>query len=181
MSLLQDCRLYLEYGSGSSTVIAAALNKPFISVETDKYFLKAVRTKIGSLSQRQWLVHADIGLTGFWGRPLRAMNPSARRLCKWQAYPGMPWRFIGEHEWPDLVLIDGRFRVATALTCCTKLRTHPEAKILLDDYSDRPQYHVIAQHAALVRTAGRMAMFHPYGDDDQQLAMLIARYSTDWW
>jgi hypothetical protein len=67
MSLIRHCRFYLEYGSGGSTIVAARLNKPFISVDTDRFFLKSIRKKIGTLSPQQRLIHADIGLTGQWG------------------------------------------------------------------------------------------------------------------
>jgi hypothetical protein len=180
MSVVRDCRFYLEYGSEGSTVMAARLNKPFISVETDKYFLKAVRKKIGPLMAQQRLIHADIGLTGFWGSPMRGKNPSAHRLRKWNAYPGKPWRFISGEDMPDLVLIDGRFRVAATLTCCMNLRNHPAAKILVDDYLDRPEYHVIASHAVLEQTVGRMAVFQPSVDDGKLMAELISQYSADW-
>lgn len=160
--------------------MAARLNKPFISVETDKYFLRAVRKKIGPLIAQQQLIHADIGLTGFWGRPLRARNPSAHRLRKWKAYPDTPWRFISGEDMPDLVLIDGRFRVAATFTCCVNLQTYPAAKILVDDYLERPEYHVIASHATLVKTVGRMAVFQPSVHGGEPLAELISQYSADW-
>src|SRR5208282_5481600 len=51
--MLRECRFYMEYGSGGSTVLAARLGKPFISVETDRFFLQAVRKKAGPLFSGQ--------------------------------------------------------------------------------------------------------------------------------
>jgi len=180
MSLIRDCRLYLEYGSGGSTVVAARLAKPFVSVETDRFYLKSVRKKIGVLSPRQILVHADIGLTGPFGVPLRSNRSTARRLTKWADYPETPWRFVPTHDSPDLILIDGRFRVASALTCCIHLVASPSVRMLVDDYSGRPHYHVIEQYAQLAGMAGRMAVFQPASRSVEELRTVIARYSGDW-
>ncbi len=179
-SLIGDCRFYLEFGSGASTVLAAALNKPFVSVDTDRLFLESVRRKIGALTSSQRLLHADIGLIGPWGIPFPAGKPSPRRLNKWKAYAQTPWPFISQDNAPDLILIDGRFRVVTALTCCMHLNARSDVKILIDDYTDRPSYHVIEQHAKLIRVLGRMAVFHPSRGDQSALNEAIDQYSADW-
>ena len=179
-SLITDCSFYLEYGSGASTVLAAAMNKPFISVETDRLFLQSVRRKFGALNSAQRLVHADIGLTGPWGIPFLARNPSSRTRKKWKAYAETPWSLVNKENLPDLVLIDGRFRVSSALTSCAHLSARGDATILVDDYADRPYYHSIEQHAKLVRMVGRMAVFHPLRDDPRKLHDAINQYSADW-
>src|SRR5262249_34058773 len=58
-------RFYLEYGSGGSTVLAARLQKRFISVESDGYYLRAVRKKIAQETRPSngLLLHAYIGIT----------------------------------------------------------------------------------------------------------------------
>jgi hypothetical protein len=180
LSLLGNCQFYLEYGSGGSTILAAALNKPFVSVDTDRLFLQSLRRKIGAVTAAQRLLHADIGLTGPWGIPFPAGKPSLKRLNKWKAYPKTPWPFINQDNYPDLVLIDGRFRVATALTCCIHMSACSTAQILVDDYADRPSYHIIEQHAKLVRMLGRMAVFHPSHGDQSTLNEVIHQYSSDW-
>lgn len=179
-SSLKSCRFYLEYGSGGSTVMAARLGKNFISVDTDKFFLKCVGKKIGVLSPDQHLVHADIGLTGPWGRPVPAHDPSPRRLKKWHAYAGRPWWLIDANSPPDLILIDGRFRVATLLTCCANLPAGADTKILVDDYANRPHYHVMHEYARLDGLCGRMAVFRPAPAASPKLDRLIEEYSTDW-
>src|SRR5277367_3658000 len=180
LSLLGDCRFYLEYGSGGSTILAAALKKPFVSVDTDRLFLQSLRRKIGAVTAAQRLLHADIGLTGPWGIPFPAGKPSLQKLNKWKAYPKTPWPFINQDDYPDLVLIDGRFRVATALTCCIHMSACSTAKILVDDYADRPSYHIIERHAKRVRMLGRMAVFQPLHCDQSKLNEVIHRYSSDW-
>lgn len=177
--LISNCRFYLEYGSGGSTVLAAALNKPLISVETDRVFLKRLRRKIGTITGAQRFVHADIGLTGPWGIPFPGGKPSPRRLVKWKAYPKAPWRFV-KNDYPDLVLIDGRFRVAATLTSCVHLSASSDAQILVDDYLDNPCYHIIEKYAKLDRTLGRMAVFRPVINEQSSVNTVIDQYCLDW-
>jgi hypothetical protein len=179
-SSLQDCRFYLEYGSGGSTVLAARLHKRFISVDTDPYFLESVRRKIGELAPNQHLLHADVGLTGPWGTPFwRRLTP--RTLSRWTRSLEAPWRFIPPHESPDLVLIDGRFRVAATLVCCAHLATSPGTRIFVDDYAESPHYHALEKYATLTATVGRMAIFQPAPlTSSEDLRTAIAKYSADW-
>jgi hypothetical protein len=179
-SCLQDCRFYLEYGSGGSTVFAAHLGKRFISVETDRYYMAAVRKKIGALSPGQRLVHADVGMTGPWGTPFWR-RPTPTKLGKWSDSLEAPWRFIQRGDYPDLVLIDGRFRVAAALTCCLHLPTSGQNRIVVDDYTTSPYYHPIEKYAQLTTTVGRMAIFQPSPSTSvDDLRTAIAHYATDW-
>lgn len=178
-SALRDCRFYLEYGSGGGTVLAARLRKHFISVETDRHYLKSVRKKIGALSSNQRLVHANVGLTGPWGTPFwRRANP--QRLRRWSSALEAPWQFIARGDSPDLVLVDGRFRVASTLICCLHLADSPTARILVDDYATYPNYHAIERYATLTRVVGRMAIFQPAPSASvPTLRAVIAEYSAD--
>lgn len=184
-SSLHDCRFYLEYGSGGSTVLAARLNKPFISVETDPYYLESVRKKIGELAPDQHLLHADVGLTGPWGTPFwRRLTP--HKLSKWTNSLEAPWRFMRRDDSPDLVLpdlilIDGRFRVAATLVCCSHLASSLGTRIFVDDYAESAHYHVIEKYAILTATVGRMAIFQPApATSIADLRTAIAEYSADW-
>jgi hypothetical protein len=179
-SCLQDCRFYLEYGSGGSTVCAARLKKRFISVETDRYYLKSVRDKIGVLAPDQRLVHADVGMTGPWGTPLWR-RPTPQKLRKWIDSLEAPWRLIESGDVPDLILIDGRFRVAAALTCCLHLSASRPNRIFVDDYAASPYYHPIEKYAQLTTTIGRIAIFQPLPSINlEDLRTAIAHYAGDW-
>lgn len=178
--MLENCRLYMEYGSGGSTVWAARLEKPFISVETDRFFLEAVRRKIGTLSPGQHLLYADIGPIGpQYGAPL-FKTPTDRRLERWTSYVLLPWRHLEPGALPDLVMIDGRFRVAAALTSCARLIDSPESRIAVDDYVGRNHYKSIEQYAQLVCTYEHMAIFKPPLRNSPQLLEAIRRFSSDW-
>jgi hypothetical protein len=182
LDLLRSCRAYLEYGAGGSTVLAARLGKPFVSADTDPHFIRAVRAKVGALLPTQHIVHSDIGLTREWGFPVFGKCPTRRELDAWRAYAEEPWRHVDPANSPDLVLVDGRFRVAAALTSLLHLRDRPDATVLVDDYTARPHYRTIEQFARLVETRDHMALFRP--DPAANLAALRAeleRHATDFW
>jgi len=72
--------MYLEYGSGGSTYLAAKLKKTFITIDSDKIFLDAVRKKIirdGIYDdESQTYCHANIGPTKEWGQPIVLFKPT---------------------------------------------------------------------------------------------------------
>ena len=164
---------YLEYGSGGSTVEAARRNKKFTTVESDRLFLRAVKQKIGNHSGR--LIHVNIGKTGEWGAPAEKRWWPWRRWL-WSRYAAAPWKFPIS---PDLVLIDGRFRVHCALYSIKQLAGR-EFEILFDDYAGRPFYHAVERFAALNGMFGRMARFTPKSFDSAALNDAIRKYETDW-
>src|SRR5665213_1804730 len=146
---LNSTHNYLEYGSGGSTIIAHKLVNNLVSVDSDGHFLADVRRKLandgsGAVTK---LIHANIGLTQMWGMPVFT-KPTRRRVRRWEGYPRAPWRYfraLGQE--PDLILIDGRFRVACVLESLLSLSPCSQCQILCDDYVGRPQYHVVEQFA----------------------------------
>jgi hypothetical protein len=98
-------------------------------------------------------VHADIGPTKEWGVPV-----SAAEWRKWHSYPLHVWD-VGKKLGlvPDLVLIDGRFRLACFLA--TLLFAKAGCRIFFDDYAPRPQYQTAERFAAPATRTGRMAEF----------------------
>ena len=58
---------------------------------------------------------------------------------------------------PDLVLIDGRFRVFCFLTSVNLAPVG--TKILFDDYTNRPFFHVAEEFCEKIETFGRQALF----------------------
>lgn len=179
---LKSSKQYLEYGSGGSTVYAATLAKNFTTVDSDKFFLRDVQKKISSagLSGRgsQKYIHADIGLTKAWGTPLFSYKNKGR-LAKWENYSGIPWQ--GEVDFlPDLILIDGRFRIACALKTIKYLYRKNAWLMLVDDYVGRDQYKAIEQFATLDKLVGRMAVFKEMPNIDlKELNLAINKYEFE--
>jgi hypothetical protein len=151
---LRGARTYLEYGSGGSTVLAAGIVDRLVSVESDHIFARAVRAKVEGSRANTTMLMPDIGFTRHLGIPFFA-KPRSWRVRRWKTYPKAPWAAFPDLK-PDLVLIDGRFRVACALE--TLLHVDHEVPILIDDYVGR-DYRAVEQFADLVGMHGRMAHF----------------------
>lgn len=144
----------LEYGSGGSTVIAAELaGKTVFSVESDPKWLADMVAYFAAHppAATLHLHHGDIGPAKEWGYPV---SDSSFRL--WHNYPNSVWD-RADFQHPDLVLIDGRFRMACFLT--TLFRATSPVTVLFDDYLDRKSYHKIEDLVRPVAMIGRMAQF----------------------
>lgn len=149
-------QVILEYGAGGSTLLAARAGKTVLTTETDPRWLIEL---LGAAQEQQLPgriipIHADIGITKEWGYPI-----DNSQISHWPAYADKPWHYINEHNLqPDLILIDGRFRVASFLTCCA--RVQKTTTLLFDDYLHREHYHCVSQLFTPVEIIGeRMAVF----------------------
>ncbi|MGY6269841.1 O-linked N-acetylglucosamine transferase family protein [Achromobacter denitrificans] len=154
---LRCAKVFLEYGSGGSSVLASGYPLTRIySVDSDRSFLRAVADKVkatGAPEDRYLPIFADIGPTKAWGYPA-----SMAKAALWPRYVGEVWNAMADRdETPDLILIDGRFRVASFLI--SALMAPAGCVILFDDYFDRAAYHVVERFIAPRRSAGRMAEF----------------------
>jgi hypothetical protein len=154
-SKLAAAHFYLEWGSGGSTVLADQLNVPTISVESDRYYAVAVRKALtGSCVT---LLTPRIGLTGRWGWPV-FKRPTSRRSRLWQSYVDAPFKRMSRY--PDIILVDGRFRTACALEAARQAKLHKaRATLIIDDYIDRPSYRRVERYLGRPELVGRAAMF----------------------
>ena len=154
---LGTARCLLEFGSGGSSMTAGRLKVPtIISVDSDGDFLAATNAAVRASAMHSAFIphHADIGPTRDWG------NPADRsKVHHWPRYCSSVWVRIAREQMPqpDVVLIDGRFRVACLLA--TLLMAQPGTRVLFDDYFDRPEYHRVEAWAMPIGRAGRMAEF----------------------
>lgn len=150
-AMLASCDTYLEYGVGGSTRLASRAGpRTLIGVDSDHRFLNAVGHAIRQAGEAiDWHpVHVDIGPTAYLGFP--------RTLCarrEWGDYALAPW---GLGIAPDLVLIDGRFRLACALA--TAAHARPGTRVFFDDYATRPWYWKASRYLDLLEKVGRAAV-----------------------
>jgi hypothetical protein len=160
-NLIAKTRVYLEYGSGGSTLFAAKHVELLVTVDSDRMFLKSVKSAVSQYPSmsRFWPIYVDVGFTTTWGNPLFT-RPTAARLRRWSRYATSPWDYLNnEGVEPDTILIDGRFRVACALHCFLNLRASSSCNILVDDYANNLHYRPIEQFGELIALHGRMALF----------------------
>ena len=98
---------FFEYGSGNSTIYANNHNVKTISVESDKNFYKYLKKIISEY------IFFDFGIVDFYSRPLHSklnINPKIGL-----EYSSSILKILEKKNVPDLILIDGRFRVLSAL------------------------------------------------------------------
>ncbi len=144
----------LEYGSGGSTVMAGDMvGKHVTSVESDKAWAKMMEGWFAANPPQSpvRMVHHDIGPTREWGHPKTAQG--------WKRYPGYALRVWDHRKFrqPDVVLVDGRFRVGCALAVA--YRTQKPVVVLFDDYVQRDQYHEVEEFLGQPEITGRLARF----------------------
>jgi hypothetical protein len=150
---LAEAKLYIEFGSGGSTLLADRMGVRTISVESDRYYAKAVRKRLSGPNVR--VLTPNIGVTAPWGYPL-FRRPTRRRQRRWRNYIEAPFA----NGAPDLVLIDGRFRVACSLQAAHHAHEHSHpATLLFEDYASRPQYRIIERYLGVPQMIGRVAVF----------------------
>lgn len=182
---LRAAKRYLEFGTGGSTYLAAKLGTDFIAVDSDPYFLRSVQRRIRKdgyeNKSRQVFKHANIGMTEYWGRPFRPWRASPLRLERFRRYSDPPVECRLGGPLPDLVLVDGRFRIACALKALKMLRNEKGWRIVVDDYVGRSAYSVIEEFAEIERYVGtRMVVFNRVRSfDDVELDRAILAHEVE--
>lgn len=146
---LSKASAYLEYGSGGSTVLVDSMGIPAVSVESDRFYAKAVKSRLRH--DRVTLLTPDIGITREWGTPIFANSRKGLRYVD-APFPISPF--------PDFILVDGRFRVACALECARQAYlAHQQPMLMIDDYTYRPEYHRVEEELGVPEIVGRAAFF----------------------
>lgn len=165
-------RIFGEYGAGQSTAwVLENTSCTIYSVDTSDEWVQKVRSGAGD-SSRLDIRHVDLGPVGDWGRP-----KTYEFRNNFTTYVNSIWE---RDEKPDLVLIDGRFRVA----CFLSSLIHADAGtiIIFDDYTNRPHYRIVEEFLDPVSTCGRQACFVVSGDlnqDDVSTMLEQFRYVMD--
>jgi hypothetical protein len=157
---------YLEFGCGLSTeFISKSYGCRIRSIDTSADWIEIVRERVRGDVE---LVHIDLGPVGAWGRP---ESYKFREHFVRYLEAGFEQGFD-----PDVILIDGRFRVACLLS--SLLLASPGTKIVFDDYVMRPHYKVVEEILRPVTLSSRQAMFvRPDSIDFGQIRDLRDRFT----
>ena len=157
---------YLEFGSGNSTIHASTVKslESIDSVESSLKFINEYARPHESIieSEKSKILNfhiIDIGETGMWGFPI---NHESQDL--WPNYSNAVFKNNKEF---DLVLVDGRFRVACVLN--TLLNTPEYCTILVHDFWNRPEYHVILKFLHVKDKTGTLGVFYKKDNLDTSL------------
>ena len=144
---LEGAKSYLEYGCGLSTeFVVNSYGCQVKSVDTSSEWVTRVKDRVGDGAQ---IIYVDLGPVGAWGRPL-----SYERRRDFVHY--LEAGFDDGYS-PEVVLVDGRFRVACFFT--TLLSASSGTRIVFDDYPSRLHYKVVEDILSPNAINSRQALF----------------------
>lgn len=151
---LNKSKSYFEMGSGNSTVLAKYLNKKFLSVETSKVFFNFIKSK------KLKVIYCDIGPTKYFSYPILPNFLIKKNIINYAN--SIKFFFKKFNKTPELILIDGRFRVFCTLTILEVLKKEKsfnKTTIIIDDYINRKNYHNLKK-VAKITTKGRFGVIN---------------------
>ena len=138
---LNNATNYLEYGSGGSTY-QASLRKKIVnifSIESDLEWYTKLKKKI--IKPHIHLIYNEMGSKpNTWGNP--GPNSTSSQHISYSSQILALDEAMAKKI--DLILIDGRFRVACCLKCFDVINDN--CFIIFDDFLCRKHYHVILDY-----------------------------------
>lgn len=169
--LLQDSDHFIEFGAGGSTRFASTHPVQSITtVESDARFLDAIKPYFATRPTGYWTpIHVDLGPVTALGYP-----KTFKAQWRWMRYALGPWKASPD---ADLVLIDGRFRLACALA--TAWYAKPGTRVFFDDYLLRPWYRRTEEFLTFVSQKRRAFVFEVSGDKPIELRQALIRAFSD--
>lgn len=154
ISILKNTKNYLEFGAGGSTFLALLhSNAKITTVESDLNWINFIKTwniLKTNVNKRLNFCHVDIGKIIEWGYP-QDIESNKNKLPNYSKIA-----FENLNNTFDTVLVDGRFRVACVLQ--TILHCDKETTILIHDFFDRPQYHIILEFLDVVDSVDNLGI-----------------------
>lgn len=157
-NILKKTTKYLEFGAGGSTIRALRKSKAEIHcVESSKPWIEYMRNyfPIRHFENKRLHFHlVDIGKTKLWGYP---EDDSSKHL--FPEYSSGIFKSL-DPQTIDTFFIDGRFRVACALSVI--LHTHSfdtsNTKILIHDFSEREHYQAVLKYFDVIEMVDTLAI-----------------------
>ncbi len=173
---LKESQNYLEFGAGASTFLALMNSDAQVtSVESSKSWIKKMESwrfiRQKERENRLSFRYVDIGKTGLWGKPVDESRKGD--------YPKYSADIFASKNNFDVVLIDGRFRVACAAQAA--LNCAKDVKIFVHDYSDRPEYAVMKEFMVAEDAVDSLVLFKPKEDIEEKFLMgVYEKYKAEW-
>jgi hypothetical protein len=173
-TLLSRARSVVEYGAGGSTLLSLKSEaERIISIEADPQWVCRLqrnwRIRWAVMRGRLSLRYINIGpVKKRWSRP---KDETKKHL--WPNYALAPWQ---DNTLVDLVLVDGRFRVACIAQAALNA---PGATITVHDFWNRPHYHDTLSILDEVSRAGTMGVFTVKPDVVRPATQLYESYCFD--
>ena len=148
---------YLEFGLGGSTLRAIQKSKSTIyAVESSPEWINQMRKYLVLRyyeNKRLFLFPVNIGPTRDWGYPETNNDQNL-----FEAYSSSIFDLI-DIKLIDLALVDGRFRVGCTLKIIELCHANKNIKILIHDFWNREQYHILLKYLDVVKKTDTMGLF----------------------
>lgn len=143
---LDKSTLYFEYGSGGSTYQANLKPniKKIYTVESDKTWMNKLNSLIKNNTKITYIYNEMGTKPNTWGYPCGICLKTS--LINYSEH--IRNLSVEERSKIDLVMIDGRFRVACCLKCFDVI--NDGCYIIFDDFLIRKKYHVILDYYDVV-------------------------------
>lgn len=135
---LDNASIYCEFGCGGSTYQASIRDniKNIFSIESDKQWIDILKQKISS-DKVNFMYNEMDTVPDTWGYPGINATDTQKKDYSSQLL-NLDNNIINKI---DLILIDGRFRVACCLKCYKLISDN--CLIIFDDFLDREHYHIV--------------------------------------
>jgi hypothetical protein len=166
-----------EFGSGGSTRVAASLPdlKLLVSVESDPSWASSsdLTTRNVSFVHEMRLIDLD-ARPGDFGNPGKGASKVNMEKYSSQLLNHADSDF-------DVVLVDGRFRVACALSFVIK-ELPASSRLVIHDFFDRPHYHLVTKFFTEIERAGTSVVFRNRLLNDvekREVKGLFEQYKSD--
>ena len=132
LSFLTNETVYFETGSGCSSLIAKYYSKKSYAVEGCKHWYdQGIKNGL-----KDNLIFHDLKPDNpIWSYPGKKSN-----IDDWKKY----FQSYEKKYNADIILIDGRFKIATAFDIFDKIRD--DTIVLIHEYQDRPSYFIIEKY-----------------------------------
>lgn len=143
---LENSTVYFEYGSGGSTYQANL--RPNIqkiyTVESDKTWINKLNSLIENNIKITYIYNEMGTIPNTWGYPSGVCLK--KNLINYSEH--IRNLSVEEISKIDLIMIDGRFRVACCLKCFDVI--NDECYIIFDDFLIRKKYHIVLDYYDIV-------------------------------
>jgi hypothetical protein len=165
---------YFEYGSGGSTYQASIRTniQKIYSVESDRDWHLKLKNIFKNKNNIHFIYNEMDTKPNTWGNP----GPKSNKT-QWINYSNYITLLDEESKKKiDLVMIDGRFRVACCLKCFSAINN--DCFIAFDDFLNRPHYHIVLNFYDIVEKTSdnRMVILKKKKDVESVPDELIQKY-----
>jgi len=166
MEYLVKCEKLFEFGCGGSTTLMCDIKniKTIHSVDSSKNWINSVQKEVGKKVNFHFV---DINADELnWGSP-----KDKTKISEWPTYSSVLKDLV--NYYPDLILVDGRFRVACALKSIARMKK--DSYLMIHDYTTL--FQTVENYFNIVDKAGSLYVFSKKNNiDEQALKKDIKKY-----